>query len=388
MTTSARRSQPSPFTVMSSGSPGPAPTRTTRPLDTEPLQETGARLVHVAGSGEPSQLVVEGLTPALGGKRDALVAKCTPHFGHDVRERGYIGGQQRLQLLPYETGHGRAGSARRHCHGEGAALEHRGEDEAAVRGIVCAVDEHAALAAFSRHRGVHRGVVGSDHGEDEAVHVARHVFARPPAELGLGGEAKQPLGERGADHGDARSRLHECLHLSRGDGSPAHHEARMAHEVEHHRVREAGPEGGAHEAASGGASGGDSGTGAWRSGRGKNRTSRSSTCGSSSHGTSSMMRVPARGSAPPRPPTKTCTPSTIFPCTLTLHPWSPISAVWWFPQEAGQPDQRTVMGRVLPTCFSKSLARAMARVFVSMRARLQKSVPVQETRPRRTSEGL
>src|SRR5215470_240297 len=328
MTTSARRSHLSPLTVINSGSPGPAPTRITRPLDTKPLQETGARLVHVAGSGEPSQLVVEGLPPALGGKRDALVAKGTPHLGHHVRKRGCIGGQQRLQLLPYETGHGRAGPARRHRHGEGAALEHRGEDEAAVRGIVCAVDEHAALATFSRHRGVHRGVVGGDHGEDEAVHVARHVLARPPAELSVGGEAKQPLGERGADHGDARSRLHQPLDFSLGDGAPTHYEAGAAHEVEHHRVGEAGPERVAHEAASRGSSGGgDSGTGAWRSGRGKKRTSRSSTSGSSSHGTSSMMRVPARGSAPPRPPTKTCTPSTIFPCTLTLHPWSPISAV-------------------------------------------------------------
>src|SRR5262249_40708195 len=118
--------------------------------------------------------------------------------------------------------------------------------------------------------------------------------------------------------------LHEPPHFSLGDGAPAHHQAGTAHQIEHHRIGEAGAEGGNHAAASGGGSG----AGAWRSGRGKNRTSRSSTCGSSSHGTSSMMRVPARGSAPPRPPTKTWTPSTIFPSTLTLHPWRPMSAVW------------------------------------------------------------
>src|SRR5438094_242296 len=65
-----------------------------------------------------------------------------------------------------------------------------------------------------------------------------------------------------------------------------------------------------------------------RSARGKKRTSRSSTSGSWSHGRSSRMRKPARASAPPRPPTKTCTPSTILPLTFTLQPCSPMSAVW------------------------------------------------------------
>src|SRR5207248_6723223 len=69
------------------------------------------------------------------------------------------------------------------------------------------------------------------------------------------------------------------------------------------------------------------GVGSFRSARGKNRTSRSRTAGSSSHGRSSRMRTPERGSAPPRPPTKTCTPSTILPFTFTLQPCSPISAV-------------------------------------------------------------
>ena len=45
--------------------------------------------------------------------------------------------------------------------------------------------------------------------------------------------------------------------------------------------------------------------------------------------------MPARGSAPPRPPTETWTPSTILPFTLTLQPWSPTSAVWWLPQAGG-----------------------------------------------------
>ncbi len=103
---------------------------------------------------------------------------------------------------------------------------------------------------------------------------------------------------------------------------------------------------------------------------------------------SSRMRTPARGSVPPRPPTETWTPSTILPLTLTLQPCSPMSAVWWLPHEAGHPDQRTLMGRVAPIRCSSSRASAMARVLVSMRARLQKSVPVQETTPRITSDGL
>ena len=81
---------------------------------------------------------------------------------------------------------------------------------------------------------------------------------------------------------------------------------------------------------------------------------------------------------PPRPPTKTCTPSTILPSTFTLQPCRPTSAVWWLPHEAGQPDQRTVIGRVAPSRCSNSRASAIARVLVSMRARLQKSVPVHD----------
>src|SRR5207247_4420706 len=69
------------------------------------------------------------------------------------------------------------------------------------------------------------------------------------------------------------------------------------------------------------------GAGSFRSARGKNRTSRSSTVGSSSHGMSSRIRTPGRGSAPPRPPTKTCTPSTTLPLIFTLQPCSPMSAV-------------------------------------------------------------
>src|SRR5439155_205437 len=55
---------------------------------------------------------------------------------------------------------------------------------------------------------------------------------------------------------------------------------------------------------------------------------------------------------------------------------------------AGQPDQRTAIGRVEPKRASNSFASARARVLVSMSARLQKSVPVHATRPRATSEGL
>src|SRR5262249_43786148 len=60
---------------------------------------------------------------------------------------------------------------------------------------------------------------------------------------------------------------------------------------------------------------------------GKKRTRRSSPWGGSSHGTSSRFFWPARGFCPPRPPTKTCTPSTILPSTFTLHPCRPTSAV-------------------------------------------------------------
>src|SRR5207244_3453971 len=185
-------------------------------------------------------------------------------------------------------------------------------------------------------------------------------------------------GERRVGHGHACIRGEQPVHLPLGHGAAAHHETGPSRDVEHDRVREAHVED----------SGRGSVGGACRSGRGKKRTSRSRTSGSSSQGTSSMIRMAARGSFPPRPPTKTWTPSTILPSTLTLHPWSPMSAVWWFPHEAGQPDQRTLIGRVLPMSFSNCFARAMARVLVSMRARLQKSVPVHETRPRRISEGL
>src|SRR4029077_9126497 len=65
----------------------------------------------------------------------------------------------------------------------------------------------------------------------------------------------------------------------------------------------------------------------FRSPRGKKRIKRSSTTGSSEHGTSSRIFSAALGSRPPRPPTNTWTPSTILPSTLTLHPCRPTSAV-------------------------------------------------------------
>ena len=73
----------------------------------------------------------------------------------------------------------------------------------------------------------------------------------------------------------------------------------------------------------------------------------------------------------------------------TLQPCRPTSAVWWLPQEAGQPDQRTLIGRVAVDASARARGRARcARVLVSISARLQKSVPVHETSPRCTSEGL
>ena len=98
--------------------------------------------------------------------------------------------------------------------------------------------------------------------------------------------------------------------------------------------------------------------------------------GSSSHGTSSRIRMPARGSAPPRPPTKTWTPSTILPSTFTLQPWSPTSAVWWLPQlgRTARPAHGD-RARARRARASNSRASASARVLVSISARLQKSVP-------------
>ena len=64
-----------------------------------------------------------------------------------------------------------------------------------------------------------------------------------------------------------------------------------------------------------------------------------------------------------------------------------MSAVWWLPHEAGQPDQRTEIGRVVPKRRSNSFVIAIARVFVSMRARLQKSVPVHATMLRKNGVG-
>src|SRR3981081_1187021 len=56
-------------------------------------------------------------------------------------------------------------------------------------------------------------------------------------------------------------------------------------------------------------------------------STRSSTCGSSSHGTSSRILVLGLAFAPVFPPTNTSTASTIWPSIRTFFPSSPMSAV-------------------------------------------------------------
>src|ERR1700694_3180326 len=96
---------------MSSGSPGPAPTNTTRPLDTEPLPETRAGLGCPSRRHEASEYPVEGLPPALGVERHAGIAQRAADARDDLRERRDVPRQERVRLLADEPGHGGVGAA-------------------------------------------------------------------------------------------------------------------------------------------------------------------------------------------------------------------------------------------------------------------------------------
>src|SRR4030095_6813504 len=138
--------------------------------------------------------------------------------------------------------------------------------------------------------------------------VSGAVLPRLPVHAALVGEGQERRHENGAHHGHPGGRLEQPLHPARGRGSAARDEAIAPGEVEGDWIAErVGGEVGAHPWASSSAA---------RASRGKKRMSRSSTSGSASQGTSSRMRVAARGSGPPRPPTHTCTPRTLLLYTL------------------------------------------------------------------------
>src|SRR5712692_7821969 len=88
--TSARRSRRSPLSVISSRSPGPEPTRTTLPGDTEPLPQPHLRVGGASGRGQASQLIVQGLPPALGVEGNAALAERAPDIGPDIRQRRHV----------------------------------------------------------------------------------------------------------------------------------------------------------------------------------------------------------------------------------------------------------------------------------------------------------
>ena len=109
-----------------------------------------------------------------------------------------------------------------------APAEHGGQDEVAAPGIVGAVDERAAGPGLGGHLAVDGAVVGGDHDEEEARHVApayargHHVNRPSVASL-------MQLGrERGAHHGDAGAGVDEPRHLPLGDRPAADDETRRA----------------------------------------------------------------------------------------------------------------------------------------------------------------
>ena len=102
----------------------------------------------------------------------------------------------------------------------------------------------------------------------------------------------------------------------------------------------------------------------------------------------SMICSPAVASGPVRPPVEIRTTLMILLPTFTLMPRSRCQRPGR-PQPAGHPDQ--LMVKELPSapnCSSRAVESPMASFFVWICARLQKSVPVHATMPRKNGEGV
>ena len=382
-TTSARRSQRRPRSVMSSGSPGPAPTSTTRPLRHRgapaagALAASAARPAATSRFSSPSRASRQPLGVDARRRRSRSARRTSATTSVSAAQSA---GKQRLELLAHEPGHGRARAAGGHGHRAAAPAEHGGQDEVAARRIVGAVDPDAALPRLGGDRAVHGAVVGGHHDEREARRRRPRRTHAATTEPRRRSPASMSAGESRAHHGDAGARVDEPRDLPLGDRPAADDEARAAREIEHHRdTRNALTSRLARLRRRRRA--------ARR--RGKKRTRRSSTSGSSSHGTSSRIRCPRPRIGAAAAADEDVDAVDDLAVHLDLAALEPDVGGVVIAARGGTAGPAHGERARLPRRASRTRGRApCARVLVSISARLQKSVPVHETRPRSTSDGL
>src|SRR5262249_11249871 len=121
------------------------------------------------------------------------------------------------------------------------------------------------------------------------IGVAGREFARPPSEPPGSGQLEKAGRERRTHDRHVSLGFEQSDDFAQRYGAAANHETQAPLEIERHRIPKR-----AHPVVP-----------SVFSGRGKKCSKRSSTWGSSSQGMSSRILTAARGSRPPRPPTKT-----------------------------------------------------------------------------------
>ena len=125
-------SQRRPRTVISSGSPGPAPTRITRPLPTEALQEPRPGVRHAPRRDEATQSAstASRQPPAPTDRRRARVSAAGVS---DLDQGAAVIGQELVDLLAHEPGRDGARASGGYGDRDRRTAQHGGPDEVAKR---------------------------------------------------------------------------------------------------------------------------------------------------------------------------------------------------------------------------------------------------------------
>ena len=178
------------FTVSSSGSPGPAPTR-------RPRAGNGARRF----LARPRQLArgAEGRVADLALRK--LVQEQTALFSAGMRgedfaaqraelrePRAEILGKLLVDFAAQPLSNGRAFAGRRDGDLQVAAADHRAEEEVAVGNVVDAVAGDVARKGFAIDRRVDFGHIGSGDDDEVAVEIGGRKFTLDQFQFSLGGE--------------------------------------------------------------------------------------------------------------------------------------------------------------------------------------------------------
>ncbi len=241
-----RRATRAPRSVISSGSPGPAPTRMTRPVTRLAPRRAGASRSRVRSSApRPSRT-----RPAASSRSRACAPppgalgqigedgkRLAAHLAHDPQELRPLGAELLLEALPHEPRDGGGHASGTDRQDEVASTDHGGRRPVTLGDIVNHIDEYASSPCLPGDRGARGAVVGRGHREERSVQVTG--APRPPLDPDTRHTVEPIVDARLHDEHVVRAGGEESLDLPLLDRLGAEHHAAPPGELQHDGVAEA-----------------------------------------------------------------------------------------------------------------------------------------------------